>query len=125
MRVEWSEVWGDVSMGKFAAEFALQPVQRRWTVARRNHDDFGSEPVLVGIEPNGESRHLDGFDGAQRGGLRIGHVSHECERDVVILARYTARTIPECERGGSGCDQTPRLSIGKGREEQAHGAARS
>jgi hypothetical protein len=51
-------------MGEFAAEFALQIVQRGWTFARRKHDNFGSGPVLAGIEADGESGHLERRDGA-------------------------------------------------------------
>ena len=82
-------------MGEFAAEFALQIVQRGWAFARRKHNDFGFEPVLIGIEANGKNRYLERDDGAQRGGVRIRHLADKCQRDVVILARDRARPFPE------------------------------
>jgi hypothetical protein len=112
-------------MGERAAECALQIEQGWWTFVRRDHDDFRFRPVLVGVEANGKNRHLGRSDGAQRGGLRIRHLAHKCQREVVILARYTASVIAEFECCGGGCDQAPRLAIGKGGEEQAHRAARS
>jgi hypothetical protein len=58
MRAERPRVWNDVLTVELAAQFALQIAQSGWTFARRNHDDFGSLPVLVDIEANGESRNL-------------------------------------------------------------------